>query len=59
MKRLAMLLALATTVSTGFAHAQTPAAPKPATHKTTTTPARKPGVAAGSGIKLPPGVLAV
>jgi len=62
MKRLALLLALATTLN--FASAQTtakPATAKPATAKsaTTATAAKKPAVAAASGIKLPPGVLPV
>jgi len=59
MKRIALLLALATPVSIGVAHAQTPAAPKPATAKPGTTTAKKPAAAAPSGVKLPPGVLPV
>jgi peptidylprolyl isomerase len=61
MKRIALLLALATPVSIGVAHAQTPAAPKPATAaaKPGTTAAKKPAAAAPSGVKLPPGVLPV
>ena len=62
MKRLALLLALATTLN--YASAQTtakPATAKPATAKsaTTATAAKKPAVTAASGIKLPPGVLPV
>lgn len=59
MKRIALLLALATPISIGVAHAQTPAAPKPATAKPGTTAAKKPAAAAPSGVKLPPGVLPV
>jgi peptidylprolyl isomerase len=57
MKRIALLLALATTLN--HLSAQTPA--KPATAKSATAPtaAKKPGAAASSGIKLPPGVLPV
>lgn len=61
MKRIALLLALATTLN--YASAQTtakPATAKPATAKpaTAATAAKKPAVAA-SGVKLPPGVLPV
>jgi peptidylprolyl isomerase len=64
MKRIALLLALATTLN--YASAQTTAKPatataKPATAKpaTAATAAKKPAVATASGIKLPPGVAPV
>jgi len=59
MKRIALLLALATTLN--HLSAQTPAKPATATAKSATAPtaAKKPGVAVSPGIKLPPGVLPV
>ena len=59
MKRIALLLALATTLH--YASAQTPAKPATTAAKpaTAATGAKKPAVTAASGIKLPPGVVPV
>jgi peptidylprolyl isomerase len=59
MKRIALLLALATTLH--YASAQTPAKPATTAAKpaTAATAAKKPGTTTASGIKLPPGVTPV